>query len=130
MSFSRGIRLLVRSEVRISAKSINVKIPKQLGVWIRGLNGAEWLSLSWGFETTPSHSNGLKQLALHFSLFCSNTSLFGFLCWPCYGTKGRCEWQVADSINPTSFWVDGSCSFCLAAHLGEGNSDFKSPIAL
>ena len=49
----------------------------------------ELLRLSLGFETSPSLSNGLKQLVSHYSLFCSNASLSGFLCQPCYGTKDK-----------------------------------------
>ena len=96
-----------------------------------GLNWAEWLTLSWEFGTTLSHSNGLREPASHYSLFCSlNFSLSGFMCQPCYGTKDRCEWQVAGAINPASFWVGVTCSLSLAALLGEGDSDFKSPSAL
>ena len=91
---------------------------------------SEWLKLSWGFETTPSHWNGLKQSVSHYSLFFSNSSLSGFFCRPCYGTKDRCEWRVAVVINPTSFRVGGTRSLSLAVHLGEGSADFKSPTAL
>ena len=51
--------------------------------------GSEWSRMSWGFETTPSHLNGFKQLMSHCILFCSNSSLSDFWCQPCYWTKNR-----------------------------------------